>query len=100
MSNSNALSKKPTKTQAHLNDILGSGNPNRVIWFSGDMINEILDICSYTYTRNFDPVYPEPEFIAKNLGGYPTYISFLSDGYESNIAKFMNCNTSYNNPPY
>ena len=42
----------------------------------------------------------EPEFIAKNLGGYPTYISFLSDGYESNIAKFMNCNTSYNSPPY
>ena len=100
LSNSNALSKKPTKTQAHLNDILGSGNPNRVIWFSGDMINEILDSCSHTFTRNFDPGYPEPEFIAKNLGGYPTYISFLSDGYESNIAKFMNCNTSYNSPPY
>lgn len=100
LSNSNALSKKPTKTQAHLNDILGSGNPNRVIWFSGDMINEILDSCSHTFTRNFEPGYPEPEFIAKNLGGYPTYISFLSDGYESNIAKFMNCNTSYNSPPY
>lgn len=100
LSNSNALSKKPTKTQAYLNDILGSGNPNRVIWFSGDMINEILDSCSHTFTRNFDPGYPEPEFIAKNLGGYPTYISFLSDGYESNIAKFMNCNTSYNSPPY
>jgi len=100
LSNSIAVSKEPTKTQAYLNDILGSGNPNRVIWFSGDMINEILASCSHTFTENFDPGYPEPEFIAKNLGGYATYISFLSNGYESNIAKFMNCNTSYNNQPY
>lgn len=100
LSNSTALSKEPNKTRAYLDDILASGNPNRVIWFSGDMINEILNSCSHTSTSNFDPNYPEPEFIAKNLGGYQTYISSLSDGYESNIAKFMNCNTSYNNPPY
>ena len=100
LSNSTALSKEPNKTRAYLDDILVSGNPNRVIWFSGDMINEILNSCSHTFTSNFDPNFPEPEFIAKNLGGYQTYISSLSNAYESNIAKFMNCNTSYNNPPY
>ena len=100
LSNSTALSKEPPKIQAYLEDILDSGSPNRVILFWGTMINEILLSCSGTSTENFDPTFPEPEFLAKRLGGYQTYISFLSDGYENNIAKFMNCNTSYNNPPY
>jgi hypothetical protein len=100
LSNSTALSKEPTKIQAYLDDILDSGSPNRVILFSGDMINEILRNCSGTSTENFNPNYPEPEFLAKRLGGYQTYISFLSDGYENNIAKFMNCNTSYKYLPY
>ena len=67
LSNSTALSKEPNKTRAYLDDILVSGNPNRVIWFSADMINEILVSCSHTNTSNFDLNNPEPEFIAKLL---------------------------------
>jgi hypothetical protein len=52
------------------------------------------------YTTNFDPSYPEPEFTPKTLNGSNTFISSLSDGYENNIEMYMNCNTTYDNPPY
>ena len=67
LSNSIPLSTKYNKTLAYLDDILDSGKPNRVILFSGSMINEILMNCSSTNTMDFDPIYPKPEFLAKRL---------------------------------
>jgi hypothetical protein len=51
-------------------------------------------------TTSFHSSYPEPEFTTKKLNGSNTFISSLSDGYENNIEMYMNCNTTYDNPPY
>ena len=100
LSNSVLSSVKHTKTLAYLDEILNSGAPNRVIWFSGDMIDTLFPNCSGPHTINFDPNYPEPEFTPKTLNGSNTFISSLSDGFENNIKMYMNCNTTYDNPPY
>ncbi len=94
------LNYTPTATLAHAEDILASGAPSRVLWFSGDMINTIYNTCGYPYTDNFDPNYPAPQFIPKTINGYSIFLSDLGDSYESNIDKYMNCNTIYNNPAY
>jgi hypothetical protein len=65
------------------------------------MIHTLYDICGYPYTNDFDPNYPvAPQFISKTINGYATHVSDITNGYESVIAKYMNCNTIYQSVPY
>ena len=89
-----------TPVLAYIDEILANGSPSRVLWFSGDMIQTQYDICGYPYTNDFDPNYPAPQFISKTINGYATHISDITDGYESVLAKYMNCNTIYQSVPY
>jgi hypothetical protein len=89
-----------TPALAYIDEILASGSPSRVLWFSGDMIHTLYDRCGYPYTNDFDPNYPAPQFISKTINGYATHVSDITNGYESVIAKYMNCNTIYQSVPY
>ncbi len=89
-----------TPALAYIDEILASGSPSRVLWFSGDMIHTLYDSCGYPYTNDFDPNYPAPQFISKAINGYATHVSDITNGYESVIAKYMNCNTIYQSVPY
>ena len=89
-----------TPALAYIDEILANGSPSRVLWFSGDMIHTLYDSCGYPYTNDFDPNYPAPQFISKTINGYATHVSDITNGYESVIAKYMNCNTIYQSVPY
>jgi hypothetical protein len=90
-----------TPALAYIDEVLASGSPSRVLWFSGDMILTLYDYCGYPYTANFDPDHPiAPQFNSKTINGHTTFVSDITDGYESQLAKFMNCNTIYQSVPY
>ncbi len=89
-----------TPALAYIDEVLASGLPSRVLWFSGDMIHTLYDTCGYPYTNDFDPDYPAPQFVSKTINGHATFVSDITNGYESVIAKYMNCNTIYQSVPY
>ena len=89
-----------TPALAYIDEILANGSPSRVLWFSGDMIHTLYDSCGYPFTNDFDPNYPAPQFILKTINGYDTHVSDITNGNESFIAKYMNCNTIYQSEPY
>jgi hypothetical protein len=89
-----------TPALAYIDEVLASGLPSRVLWFSGDMIDTLYEGCGYPHTNSFDPDSPASQFISKTINGYATHVSDITNGSISDIAKYMNCNTIYQSVPY